>query len=204
MSIPPIPGMTVCVAKRAFRKGNIYLSLGDEFGTIVENVDFVELYAKEGKPALLPAMLALVLIFQFVEGLSDRKAAAAVRVRIDWQYALHLPLEDEGTPAELAELRRFNYYAGCGSSSSKRRKEAYVCGQRRRSLRIKSLLTMRNFSPNLSRICSRYWICNAAGQTMSAVRALWRMMSSCSTRPTSSAMSRFTLDICKARSRGSS
>jgi transposase len=33
---------------------------------------------------------------QFAEGLSDRQAAEAVRVRIDWKYALGLELEDPG------------------------------------------------------------------------------------------------------------
>ena len=33
---------------------------------------------------------------QFVEGLSDRQAAEAVRGRIDWKYALGLELTDPG------------------------------------------------------------------------------------------------------------
>jgi hypothetical protein len=38
---------------------------------------------------LSPAFsLALVSIMQFAEGLSDRQAAEAVRIRIDWKYAL--------------------------------------------------------------------------------------------------------------------
>ena len=45
-----------------------------------------------GKPAVAPAQLALVTIFQFAEGLCDRQAADAVRARIDWKYALRLPL----------------------------------------------------------------------------------------------------------------
>ena len=45
-------------------------------------------------------------ISQFVEGLSDRQAADAVRGRIDWKYALCLPLEDEGFDASaLSEFR---------------------------------------------------------------------------------------------------
>ncbi len=35
-------------------------------------------------------------VLQFVEGLSDRQAAEAVRTRIDWKYALRLELEDQG------------------------------------------------------------------------------------------------------------
>ena len=33
---------------------------------------------------------------QFVEGLTDRQAADAVRARLDWKYALSLELTDSG------------------------------------------------------------------------------------------------------------
>lgn len=43
---------------------------------------------------------------QFCEGLSDRQAADAVRARLDWKYALALPLEDPGFDASvLCEFR---------------------------------------------------------------------------------------------------
>jgi hypothetical protein len=38
---------------------------------------------------LLPvSRLVLITIMQFAEGLSDRQAAEAVRIRIDWKYVL--------------------------------------------------------------------------------------------------------------------
>jgi transposase len=47
-----------------------------------------------------------VCIFQFLEDLSDRQAADAVRGRIDWKYALGLELTDEGFDASvLCEFR---------------------------------------------------------------------------------------------------
>ncbi len=49
-----------------------------------------------GQPAAAPAMLALATVLQYLEGLSDRQAADAVRGRIDWKYALRLPLTDPG------------------------------------------------------------------------------------------------------------
>src|SRR5262245_46437556 len=43
---------------------------------------------------------------QFAERLSDRRAAEAVRGRIDWKYALGLPLDDLGFDASgLCEFR---------------------------------------------------------------------------------------------------
>jgi transposase len=43
-----------------------------------------------------PWRLALVTVMPFAEGLSDRQAAEAVRVRIDWKYALGPELGDSG------------------------------------------------------------------------------------------------------------
>jgi transposase len=69
-------------------------------------VDFSLLYAADGKPALSPNLLALVSVFQFMENLPDREAADAVRARLDWKYALHLPLADTGFDASvLSEFR---------------------------------------------------------------------------------------------------
>ena len=48
----------------------------------------------------------LVLILQFVEGLSDRQAADAVRTRIDWIYLLCLEITDPGFDTSvLSEFR---------------------------------------------------------------------------------------------------
>jgi transposase len=50
--------------------------------------------------------LALILIMQYVEDLSDRQAAEAVRSRIDWKYALSLELVDPGFDSTiLSEFR---------------------------------------------------------------------------------------------------
>lgn len=46
------------------------------------------------------------MVMQFVEGLSDRQAADAVRARIDWKYALGLKLNDPGFDySVLSEFR---------------------------------------------------------------------------------------------------
>ncbi len=43
---------------------------------------------------------------QFIENLSDRQAADAVRARIDWKYVLSLPLSDAGfNYSVLSEFR---------------------------------------------------------------------------------------------------
>lgn len=72
------------------------MKLRDAFGTIYQDEAFKALFSTIGQPALAPWRLALVTVFQFLEGLSDRAAADAVRSRIDWKYALGLELDDSG------------------------------------------------------------------------------------------------------------
>lgn len=54
------------------------------------------LYPNQGQSAIAPWRLVMILIMQFLENLSDRQTADAVRGRIDWKYALSLELEDDG------------------------------------------------------------------------------------------------------------
>src|ERR671929_1353142 len=96
MPIGEIPNETVRVARAAFPKGTLATRLRDEFADLYEDVDFRALYPRRGQPGLSPWRLALVTVLQFLEQLSDRQAADAVRARIDWKYALGLELTDPG------------------------------------------------------------------------------------------------------------
>jgi transposase len=101
MSLQPIPiasvpEETVRVAQAAFASGNPYLTLRDKLGPIYQDDDFTALFPACGQPGLPPWRLALVTMMQFRENLSDRQAAEAVRVRIDWKYLLGLELADPG------------------------------------------------------------------------------------------------------------
>lgn len=51
---------------------------------------------RAGNPPRRASRLALVTIFQFLENLTDRQAADAVRSRLDWKYCLSLELTDPG------------------------------------------------------------------------------------------------------------
>jgi len=100
------PTTTVKVAKAAFPKGCLAIRVRDELGELFSDNDFVALFAVRGRPGYSPARLALVLVLQFVEGLTDRQAADAVRGRLDWKYALGLELTDPGFDASiLTEFR---------------------------------------------------------------------------------------------------
>ena len=91
-----IPEETVRVAKAAFPKGNPYMKMRDELGTFYQDEDFEKLSPRRRQSAASPWRLALVLVMQCAEGLSDRQTADAVRARIDWKYALGLELSDPG------------------------------------------------------------------------------------------------------------
>jgi transposase len=104
--IPAIPRETIRVAHAAFPHGNIYLKLKDELGSIYEDAAFAHLFPQRGQPAASPWQLAMVTVMQYIEGLSDRQAADAVRSRIDWKYALSLELTDSGFDSSvLSEFR---------------------------------------------------------------------------------------------------
>lgn len=94
--IPEIPSDTFEVAQAVFPKGNLYLQMREQLGIIYTDHDFVELFSNRGQPAESPWRLVLVCIMQFIDNLSDRQAAEAVRARIDWKYVLSLPLKDTG------------------------------------------------------------------------------------------------------------
>lgn len=95
-AIPPIPKSTVVVARAAFPKENRYMSLRDKFGSIFTDDQFEQLYPPQGQPAYSPWRLALICVMQYMENLTDRQTADAVRGRIDWKYALSLELTDSG------------------------------------------------------------------------------------------------------------
>jgi len=104
--IPPIPDETVRVAKAAFPKGNLYMRLRDELGVFYQDEDFASLYPQRGQPAQAPWRLAMILVMQYLENLSDRQAASSVQGRIDWKYTLSLELTDPGFDfSVLSEFR---------------------------------------------------------------------------------------------------
>lgn len=110
--ISPVPEETARIARAAYPKGNVSMHLRDELGTIYEDASFADLFPNNGQPAEAPWRLALVIIIQFAEGLSDRQAADAVRGRIDIKYALSLELTDPGFDASVVSEFRARLITG--------------------------------------------------------------------------------------------
>jgi transposase len=105
MSETKIPAATARTARKAF-PNSPWVALRDQLGAIFTNADFAALFSHTGQPALAPWRLALVLVMQFAESLTDRQAADAVRARLDWKYLLALKLDDDGFDhSVLSEFR---------------------------------------------------------------------------------------------------
>ena len=64
-----VPEETVRVARAAYPKGNVYLQVRDELGTIYTDQSFAESFPNCGQPAEAPWRLLLVSLMQFAEGL---------------------------------------------------------------------------------------------------------------------------------------
>jgi transposase len=96
-ALPPVPEATAAAVHAAFPKGNLYVDLRAEFGALYDDQLLADLYSPEGRPVeVAPWRLALVVVMQYMEGLTDRQAADAVRRCIDWKYALSLDLHHPG------------------------------------------------------------------------------------------------------------
>ena len=101
MSLQPrptfeIPEETRRVARAAFPHGTFCLAVADALGRLYADERFADLFPGRGQPAESPGRLAWATVLQFVENLSDRAAADAVRGRLDWKYLLGLELTDPG------------------------------------------------------------------------------------------------------------
>ncbi len=95
--IPPVPETTAAAVRASFPKGNLYVDLHAELGAIYDDNLFADFYADRGHPVEVPPWrLALVTVMQYIEGLTDRQTADAVRRCMDWKYALSLELTDPG------------------------------------------------------------------------------------------------------------
>ena len=101
--IPSIPKETARAANAIFGRSNFYIVVGEHLDALLQDIQLQGLSEKECASRREGAMWALITFFQFLEGLTDVQAVDAVRTRIDWKYALHLPL----IPA------RFHEYVFC-------------------------------------------------------------------------------------------
>ena len=92
-AIPSIPKETARAASASFGRGNFYIQVGEQLDSILEELHWQQSHEWRGGFATAEDLsLALITLFQFMEGLTDAQASDALRTRIDWKFALHLPL----------------------------------------------------------------------------------------------------------------
>src|SRR5437660_7924631 len=96
LTMPAVPEETTRVARAALAGGNSLMQLRDTLGTIYTDEQFADLFPRHGQPAEAPWRLALVTVIQFLDNLTDRQAADAVRGRLEVKYLLSLELTDPG------------------------------------------------------------------------------------------------------------
>lgn len=102
-----MPSETEAVGKRVLKEDDPYRIIGERLADILADEEFAEMYEPTGRNAIWPSVLAMVTLFQFQESAPDREAARMVATRIDWKYALRLPLDYEGFDfSVLCDFRR--------------------------------------------------------------------------------------------------
>ena len=90
--IPSIPSETVRAARAVFSRKNFYILVGEQLEFVLKDIQLESLSESSKISRAGGAILPLTTFFQFIEGLTDEQAIDAVRTRIDWKYALHLPV----------------------------------------------------------------------------------------------------------------
>jgi len=93
-----IPEETARLARATYPAGTLAMRLRDELEDFLDE-PFALLFHAPDNPAEAPWRLAVVLVLQNIEHLTDEQAASAVRTRVDWKYALGLRLDDPGFDA---------------------------------------------------------------------------------------------------------
>jgi transposase len=91
-----IPTDTAKKGRELFAPENPYRLVGDGVNDVLSRKDFDRMYSKVGRGAVHPVVLSLVTVFQFLENIQDRVPAQWAVARMDWKYALHMPLDWKG------------------------------------------------------------------------------------------------------------
>ncbi|MGH3231449.1 MAG: transposase, partial [Streptosporangiaceae bacterium] len=105
----PDPQIAAAVAAMYARRKTprpLAVQIRDRLGQWLGDEEFASAFGDRGRPGWSPSRLALVTVLQRAEKLTDRLAAGAVRMRIDWKYLMGLPLDDPGfDDSVLSEFR---------------------------------------------------------------------------------------------------
>lgn len=105
-TVPPVPADIDRMAHYGYEPDNFYLRIGDRLEQLLDGFD-AEQFRGATRSSAPPHALALLTVFQSLEDLSDSQTVQELRTRLDWRYALHLPLRLPPISARtLSEFRR--------------------------------------------------------------------------------------------------
>lgn len=92
-----VPADTATVGRVVLPEDNMYRQIGDHADVLwPDQGEFAPMYCDTGRGAIAPLLMSWVTVFQMLEKMPDRAASEMVATRIDWKYALHLPLTYAG------------------------------------------------------------------------------------------------------------
>jgi hypothetical protein len=113
--VADIPDDVYLAARQTYNLQHIYLLIGDQFNGLLSGTDLRLLDPLTHSTPEMISRLSMITAFQFAESIPDPTASDASRKRIDWKYALHLPVYHQGFSANsLCEFRQSLY----GSAAS--------------------------------------------------------------------------------------
>lgn len=102
-----MPEETAQIAKVIYKIENMYIRIGDQLAKLFEGLSLAGLDPTGEKSVNNLRILALVTVFQCIENMPDLSVPEAVRNRMDWKYALHLPINGPVfTSQELCNFRQ--------------------------------------------------------------------------------------------------
>jgi transposase len=171
---PALPKDTLDATRAAFGKKNIYIVIGDRANALFADLDFASYCPDRLISKELACLLSLVTVFQFEEGLADRQAEEATRVRIDWKYALHLSLIHPGLDARaLCDFRQ------CLFADEHARELFQMLLERLQVLNYLPPQSKLNADLVLHSVCSRSrleliaFVMQAAVVSLASIRSVW-------------------------------
>src|SRR5258708_14039661 len=87
---PMQPGLlssTASFCEGRLAPNSIYAVLHRECRNLFPDKMFADLFAEEGRPSVPPVIVAVVMVLQRLEGLSDREAVDRFAFDVRWKYA---------------------------------------------------------------------------------------------------------------------
>jgi hypothetical protein len=84
---PDLPALGARWCEAALPEGSVYRFLARERGRLFPPELFTDLFEPTGRRSVPPSILAVVMVLQRLEGLSDREAADRFAFDVRWRYA---------------------------------------------------------------------------------------------------------------------